>query len=87
MNRDWDIDWDYWDAQTKGYKDRLRKPLWRDYLETQRELMDRVHDFFWEKSLNGGESTRRREESNEEPEHAVGKKLSPPIPPVNTSDE
>jgi len=87
VNRDWDIDWEYWDAQTEGFKKALRKPTWRDYLETQRELMDKVHDFFWNETVNGGESTRKREESNEEPAHAVGKKLSPPVPPVNTPKE
>ena len=60
MTRDWDIDWEYWDAQVEGYKQSLRKPLWRDYLQTQREKMDKVHDFFWEKTVNGGERTRRR---------------------------
>ena len=84
MTEDWDIDWDYWDAQVEGYKKALRKPLWRDYLQTQKEKMDKVHDFFWNETVNGGESTRREEESNEEPAHAVGKKLSPPVPPVNT---
>ena len=84
MTKEWDIDWEYWDAQVEGYKKALRKPIWRDYLQTQREKMDKVHDFFWEKTVNGGESTRREEESNEEPAHAVGKKLSPPVPPVNT---
>tara|TARA_Y100001951_G_scaffold25471_1_gene19609 strand:- start:6 stop:269 length:264 start_codon:yes stop_codon:yes gene_type:complete len=87
MTRDWDIDWDYWDAQTEGFKKALRKPRWRDYLETQREVMDKVHDFFWNEAVNGGESTRRKEESNEEPAHAVGKNLSPPVPPVNTSEQ
>ena len=84
MTEDWDIDWEYWDAQVEGYKKALRKPLWRDYLQTQKEKMDKVHDFFWNETVNGGESTRREEESNEEPVHAVGKKLSPPVPPVNT---
>ena len=84
MTREWDIDWEYWDAQVEGYKKALRKPLWRDYLQTQKEKMDKVHDFFWNETVNGGESTRREEESNEEPAHAVGKKLSPPVPPVNT---
>ena len=84
MTEDWDIDWEYWDAQVEGYKKALRKPLWRDYLQTQKEKMDKVHDFFWNETVNGGESTRREEESNEEPAHAVGKKLSPPVPPVNT---
>tara|TARA_R100000781_G_scaffold12402_1_gene11005 strand:- start:99 stop:416 length:318 start_codon:yes stop_codon:yes gene_type:complete len=88
VTEDWDIDWDYWDAQVVGYKKALKKPVWRDYLQTQKEKLDKVHDFFWteEKSLNGGESTRRREELNEKPVSHVGIKLSPPVPPVNNSD-
>ena len=65
MTRDWDIDWEYWDAQVEGYKQSLRKPLWRDYLQTQKEKLDKVHDFFWNETVNGGESTRREEELNE----------------------
>ena len=74
MNRDWDIDWDYWDAQTEGFKRAFKKPTWRDYLETQRGLMDEVHNFFWKKEVceRGGESQEEEEESNEEPAHAVG---------------
>ena len=48
MNKDWNIDWDYWDAQTEGYAKAMKKPIWRDYLLTQKILMDKVHDFFWE---------------------------------------
>ena len=48
MNKDWNIDWDYWDAQTEGYAKAMKKPIWRDYLQTQKILMDKVHDFFWE---------------------------------------
>ena len=86
MTRDWDIDWEYWDAQVEGYKQSLRKPLWRDYLQTQREKLDKVHDFFWNETVNGGESTRREEESNEVPARRVGKNLSPPVPPVKTAE-
>ena len=46
-NPDWD--WDYWDAQIEGYAKVLKKPIWRDYLQTQKEKMDKVHDFFWER--------------------------------------
>tara|TARA_R100000008_G_scaffold17021_1_gene8418 strand:+ start:252 stop:602 length:351 start_codon:yes stop_codon:yes gene_type:complete len=84
-----DWNWDYWEAQVEGFKKTFRKPIWRDYLETQRKKLDKVHDFFWleEESLNGGESTRRREESNEEPARHAGKKLSPPVPPVSKAEE
>ena len=73
MTKDWDIDWEYWDAQVDGYKKALRKPLWRDYLQTQKEKMDKVHDFFWNETMNGGESTRREEELNEVLARYVGK--------------
>lgn len=77
-----DWDWDYWDAQIEGYSKAFKKPIWRDYLQTQKEKMDKVHDFFWSRTLNGGESTRREEESDVPARHA-GKKLSPPVPPVD----
>ena len=33
---------EYWDAQIEGYEKVFRKPIWRDYLEAQRKLMDEV---------------------------------------------
>ena len=48
MTKDWDIDWEYWNAQTEGYAKAMKKPIWRDYLQTQKEKMDKVHNFFWE---------------------------------------
>ena len=48
-NPDWN--WDYWEAQLIGFEEALRKPIWRDYLQTQKKLMDKVHDFFWEEEL------------------------------------
>ena len=48
MREDWDIDWEYWDAQLEGYQIAFKKPIWRDYLQTQKEKLDKVHDFFWE---------------------------------------
>ena len=44
-NPDWD--WDYWDAQVEGYEQAMKKPIWRDFLQTQKAKMDKVHDFFW----------------------------------------
>tara|TARA_R110000824_G_scaffold15306_9_gene64562 strand:- start:3092 stop:3313 length:222 start_codon:yes stop_codon:yes gene_type:complete len=73
VTKDWDIDWEYWDAQVEGYKQSLRKPIWRDYLQTQKEKMDKVYDFFWDRTVNGGESTRREEELNEVLARHVGK--------------
>lgn len=43
-----DWNWEYWDAQLTGYKTTLKKPTWRDFLQTQKKKMDAVHDFFWE---------------------------------------
>jgi len=42
-----DWDWDYWEAQMEGYQKAFKKPIWRDFLETQRIMMDKVHEFFW----------------------------------------
>tara|TARA_R100000742_G_C4247678_1_gene66376 strand:- start:176 stop:319 length:144 start_codon:yes stop_codon:yes gene_type:complete len=33
---------DYWEAQLEGYERVFKKPIWRDYLEAQRKLMDEV---------------------------------------------
>ena len=44
-----DWNWEYWEAQMEGYEKAFKKPIWRDYLQTQKEKMDKVHDFFWTK--------------------------------------
>lgn len=36
------MDEDYWDAQLEGFEVAFKKPIWRDYLESQRKLMDEV---------------------------------------------
>jgi len=36
------MDEEYWDAQIEGYEKAFKKPIWRDYLEAQRKLMDDV---------------------------------------------
>lgn len=36
------MDEDYWEAQLKGFEQAFKKPIWRDYLETQRKLLDEV---------------------------------------------
>lgn len=33
---------EYWDIQLEEMMKANRKPVWRDYLETQRKLMDEV---------------------------------------------
>jgi hypothetical protein len=43
-----DWDWDYWEAQMEGYDEVFKRPTWRDFLDTQREKLDKVHNFFWE---------------------------------------
>lgn len=35
---------EYWDAQLEGFEKVFKKPIWRDYLETQRKLMDALFD-------------------------------------------
>ena len=42
-----DWNWEYWEAQLEGFEKTFRKPMWRDYLETQRKKLDKVHDYFW----------------------------------------
>ena len=73
-NPDWD--WDYWEAQVEGYSKAFKKPIWRDYLQTQKEKMDKVHDFFWDRTLNGGE--RQEEKKSRMCLHATPEKNSPP---------
>ena len=36
------MDDDYWDAQLEGFEVAFKKPILRDYLESQRKLMDEV---------------------------------------------
>tara|TARA_R110002096_G_scaffold73787_5_gene174947 strand:- start:8026 stop:8187 length:162 start_codon:yes stop_codon:yes gene_type:complete len=38
---------DYWDAQLEAFEKQFKKPVWRDYLSTQRVLMDNLHSVFW----------------------------------------
>tara|TARA_R100000030_G_scaffold99195_2_gene89993 strand:- start:280 stop:468 length:189 start_codon:yes stop_codon:yes gene_type:complete len=38
------MDEEYWDAQLEGFEKVFKKPIWRDYLETQRKLMDALFD-------------------------------------------
>ncbi len=33
---------EYWEAQLEGFEKAFKKPIWRDYLESQRKLMDEV---------------------------------------------
>lgn len=33
---------EYWEAQIEGFEKAFKKPIWRDYLETQRKLLDEV---------------------------------------------
>jgi|TARA_R110000824_G_scaffold302374_1_gene490195 hypothetical protein len=36
------MDIDYWEAQIEAFEIHFKKPVWRDYLETQRTLLDKV---------------------------------------------
>ena len=47
-----DWDWEYWEAQLEGYAKVMKKPIWRDFLQTQKKLMDKVHDFYWEEEIH-----------------------------------
>ena len=38
---------EYWDIQLEEMEKSNRKPVWRDYLETQRKLMDDLHSHAW----------------------------------------
>ncbi len=38
---------EYWDIQLEEMEKSNRKPIWRDYLETQRKLMDDLHSHAW----------------------------------------
>ena len=49
QNPDWN--WEYWDVQLEGFEKTFKKPMWRDFLETQREKLDKVHDYFWLEEL------------------------------------
>ena len=33
---------EYWEAQLEAFEKQFKKPVWRDYLETQRKLLDEV---------------------------------------------
>ena len=33
---------EYWEAQIEAFEEIFKKPVWRDFLETQRKLMDEV---------------------------------------------
>ena len=41
---------EYWEAQIEGFEEEFKKPVWRDFLQTQRKLMDKVHTYFWVES-------------------------------------
>ena len=46
-----DWDWEYWEAQLEGYAKSFKKPIWRDFLQTQKKRMDKLHDFYWEEEI------------------------------------
>ena len=50
VNRDWDIDWDYWEAQIEGFKkSKKKKKLWREYKNENKDLIDAVYEWWWNK--------------------------------------
>lgn len=49
-NKDWDINWDYWDAQIDGFESlKKKKKIWREYRNETKELIDAVYEWWWER--------------------------------------
>tara|TARA_R110002051_G_scaffold260800_4_gene320640 strand:+ start:5928 stop:6086 length:159 start_codon:yes stop_codon:yes gene_type:complete len=48
MNKVWEIDWEYWEAQLEGYKQlKKKKRLWRDHKNENKEMIDAFYDNYW----------------------------------------
>ena len=48
MNKNWEIDWDYWEEQIQGFKElKKKKKLWRDHKNENREIVDSIFDWYW----------------------------------------
>ena len=48
MNKDWSIDWDYWNAQIEGFNLlKKKKKLWRDHKNENKELIDNLFEWYW----------------------------------------
>ena len=45
----WDIDWDYWNAQLEGFSPQLKKKkkIWRDHRNETKELIDSLYEWYW----------------------------------------
>tara|TARA_R100000152_G_C6761765_1_gene185940 strand:+ start:376 stop:534 length:159 start_codon:yes stop_codon:yes gene_type:complete len=49
MKKEWDIDWEYWNAQVEGFKAlKKKKKLWRDHKNENKEIVDKIYEWFWE---------------------------------------
>ena len=49
-NKEWDINWDYWEAQIEGYnKLKKKKKIWREHRNETKELIDKVYEWWWKR--------------------------------------
>ena len=47
VTKDWDINWEYWNAQIDGFKAlKKKKKLWRDYKNENKALVDAVYEWW-----------------------------------------
>ena len=50
VNKDWDIDWEYWDAQMEGFnKLKKKKKIWREHRNETKEIIDKIYDWWWKR--------------------------------------
>ena len=48
MNKEWEINWEYWEAQIEGFNQlKKKKKLWRDHKNENKELVDGFFDWDW----------------------------------------
>jgi len=48
VNKDWDINWEYWEAQIEGFKAlKKKKKIWREHRNETKELIDAVYEWWW----------------------------------------
>ena len=50
MRKEWEIEWDYWNAQVEGINAiKKKKKIWREHRNETKELIDSVYEWFWSK--------------------------------------
>ena len=48
MNKELEINWEYWEAQIEGFNQlKKKKKLWRDHKNENKELVDGFFDWYW----------------------------------------